>query len=306
MTGLFWPVFCYFSVCAFLLVAAYRILRIIRMPIHLRWELAPVPGEKPKGKYGGSYFEEYEWWRQPRKHSLISQISYILREILTLKSIWRNKRSLWPLSFLLHWGIYLFIISLPINFISSLMIIYQAPSQTIEVFQDTTSVLLLAGFGICGAGVIGLLLKRRLDSNYASFTTFPMYFRLILIGMISVSGIVAWSTSADYGGEISRFTANLLTLNSNISLTAASAIHIILVMLFIIYLPLTDMMHFITKYFTYHTVRWDDSPLNAKTEAMIKGLIKQPISWAAAHIAADEKKSWDDVTVGESIEEKKS
>jgi len=41
-------------------VLAFRTVKIAQMPVHLRWELAPVPHEKGKSAYGGSYLEEYE------------------------------------------------------------------------------------------------------------------------------------------------------------------------------------------------------------------------------------------------------
>ena len=95
------------SVAVFLLVLAYRTINIIRMPVHLRWELAPIPHEKGRGHYGGSYLEEYEWWRQPRRKSRLAPLKYIAVEILLLRAVWKNNRSLWPLTFAFHGGIYL-------------------------------------------------------------------------------------------------------------------------------------------------------------------------------------------------------
>ena len=57
---------------------------------------------------------------------------------------------------------------------------------------------------------------------------------------------------------MSLFTRNLLTLDSAITVATPLAVHLIISLLFLIYLPLTDMAHFITKYFTYHAVRWND------------------------------------------------
>jgi hypothetical protein len=34
-----------------------RTVRIARLPVHLRWELAPIPKDRKRGGYGGSYLE---------------------------------------------------------------------------------------------------------------------------------------------------------------------------------------------------------------------------------------------------------
>ena len=47
----------YALVAVFLLGFVVRTVRLARMPVHLRWELAPIPHEKGRGQYGGSYLE---------------------------------------------------------------------------------------------------------------------------------------------------------------------------------------------------------------------------------------------------------
>lgn len=55
----------------FIITVIARFIRIQKIPHHLRWEIYPVahePGDK--AKYGGSYFEEPNWWEKPRKTSI--------------------------------------------------------------------------------------------------------------------------------------------------------------------------------------------------------------------------------------------
>ena len=66
MSGSLLLLLVYGSAAVFLAGFIYRALKISSMPLHLRWELAPVPHEKGRNKYGGSYFEEYEWWNKKR------------------------------------------------------------------------------------------------------------------------------------------------------------------------------------------------------------------------------------------------
>ena len=40
-----------------------RVMRTLRTPRPLRWELYPVPkGPRQRQRYGGSYFQETDWW----------------------------------------------------------------------------------------------------------------------------------------------------------------------------------------------------------------------------------------------------
>ena len=54
------------------------------------------------------------------------------------------------------------------------------------------------------------------------------------------------------------------------------------------YIPMTHMSHFIAKYFTYHTVRWDERspvPGGMIEKKMAEYLMYRP-TWSAAHIGA--------------------
>jgi hypothetical protein len=75
---------------------------------------------------------------------------------------------------------------------------------------------------------------------------------------------------------------------------AIAYLHIYTALLFIAYLPFTHMTHFITKYFTYHSVRWEDAantPEN-KMQDKIMSYLNQTVTWAAPHIGADGTKTW--------------
>jgi nitrate reductase gamma subunit len=296
MSGIFWHIFTFGAILISLVLAVYRILVIIRKPVHLRWELAPIPHERGRAKYGGSYLEEYEWWRKPRRHSRIAPIKYMLQEIFLMRGIWKNNRSLWPFSSLLHAGIYLFVITLFLNGVNAVFIITGAPTQIIGVFQNITSALALAGYLTGGLGAISLILKRRLDANYRPFTTPAMYFKLGFLAAVFISGIGAWAATPAYASETSQYVKNLITLDSGITATPALAAHIIISLLFIAYLPFTDMLHFIAKYFTHHAVRWDDKPLDETMSKKLERLITRPVSWSAPH--AGSGKSWAEIASG--------
>ena len=305
MSGIVWHIFTFCAVVIFLIVAVYRTLAIIRLPVHLRWELAPIPHEKGKYRYGGSYLEEFEWWRKPRRRSRIAPITYIFREIFLLKGVWKHNRTLWPFSFSFHTGIYLLVAAFFLHIINALFIITVVPLSVRNVFLEIDSIFAVVGCIIGSLGIIGLILKRVIDSNLRPFNTFSTYFRLVFLGTVFISGAYAWFHSGDYASEMSYFIKKLLTLDYSITAIFPLALHISLALLFILYLPFTDMIHFIAKYFTYHAVRWNDAPQDEKMGEKLHGLMAQPVNWSANHVKADGKKSWADVTAKDTGEEEK-
>jgi nitrate reductase gamma subunit len=306
MSGTIWHIVTLGAIIIFLAIIIYRTIAIVRLPVHLRWELAPIPHEKGKGGYGGSYLEEYEWWRQPRRRSRLAPIIYMLREIFLLKGIWKNNRTLWPLSFSLHTGIYLLIITFLLQVLNAVFIIAGVPGAVLNVTLTIASVLALAGYITGGAGAIGLILKRALDADYRPFTTSSRYLHLIFLSLVFLSGIYAWAATGDFARATSTFIKNVITLNTGMSAAFPLAMHIIIVLLFIIYLPLTDMVHFMAKYFTYHYVRWNDAPQDEKMVGELRDLLSQPVGWAAEHVQGPGQKNWTETTGGKTDDGEKT
>ena len=304
MSGIVWPILVFGVIGIFLIVVTYRTLAIIRLPVHLRWELAPIPHEKGKGRYGGSYLEEYEWWNKPQKRSRMAPIGYMIMEIFLLRGIWRHNRSLWPLSFAFHMGIYLIVAMLFFSVLNAVFIISEVPLYILNVFLAIASVFALAGYLLGSLGVIGLILKRAFDSNLRPFNTITKYFNLVFLGAVFISGACAWFSSPDFASEMSLFIKGLVTLDAGATLNFSLALHIIISFLFVLYLPWTDMIHFVAKYFTYHEIRWDDAPQDEKMKRELRSLLAQPVSWSAAHVKADGKKNWVDVTTKKTSDEK--
>ena len=91
---------------------AVRVVKFLRMPTPLRWELYPIPkGPRERQRYGGSYFEESDWWTKPGQTSHRSEVAFVLKEVFLLRSVWENFRALWLWSWLLHWGLYLYLLA---------------------------------------------------------------------------------------------------------------------------------------------------------------------------------------------------
>jgi hypothetical protein len=78
---------------------------------------------------------------------------------------------------------------------------------------------------------------------------------------------------------------------------ALVAAEIVLGSALLAYIPLTHMSHFFTKWFLYHDVRWDVevNRVGSRLEAAIGRQLGYRVSWDAAHIRGDGKKTWVDV-----------
>ncbi len=303
MSGIGWHIFAFGTVIVFLSVLIYRTLGIIRMPVHLRWELAPIPHEKGKGQYGGSYLEEFEWWNNKRQHTRIAPVIYLAKEILLLRGVWKHNRGLWPFSFSLHMGIYLVIVMLILQVVNAILIIAGVSLSVLNVLEAIASVFAAAGFLLGTLGAIGLIIKRTLDANLRPFNTVSRYFKLVFLGAVFISGGYAWLASPDYISQTNLFIKGLLTLDTSAGLSVSLSVHMIISLLFVLYLPLTDMIHFVAKYFTYHEIRWNDTPMNDKMEEELQKLMSRPVTWSATHVKADGTRDWVDVSIEKTKDE---
>jgi nitrate reductase gamma subunit len=304
MSGITWQVFTFGAIGVSSLVIAYRTWAIIRLPLHLRWELAPIPHEKGKGRYGGSYLEEYEWWNKPRARSRVSPMMYMAREILLLSGVWQHNRGLWPLAFSLHMGVYLISGMLPLLLVSTVLSLAESPPYILHCSLSIASVLAQGGYLLGGVGSIGLVFKRVLDSSLRPFSTISRYFNLLFLGAVFVSGGYAWIKSGDTVPAMSLFMKGLITLDSGVTVAFPLSLHILISLLFVLYLPLTDMIHFIAKFFMFHQIRWDDEPQDKRMERELSVLLAQHVTWSAPHVGADGERDWTDVATARMSDEK--
>ena len=93
MSGL--QIMYYVSILFFFVMVIVKMIKIARMPVHLRWDLYPIPHEKGREDYGGSYYEEVDWWLKPKQFSLINEIKEMIKEIVFIQSVFKHNRPLW-------------------------------------------------------------------------------------------------------------------------------------------------------------------------------------------------------------------
>jgi nitrate reductase gamma subunit len=290
----------YALVAVFLVGFVFRSVRLARMPVHLRWELAPIPHEKGKGHYGGSYLEELDWWTKPRERSLVAEAKYMFLEIVFLKAVWEHNRRLWWCSFPFHFGLYLLVTAAAVMVIAAIGSMAGVAMATAASVRTACTVLAAGGYALGAIGAVGLLAKRAMDPRLRGFTSPAAVWNLVLLLGVFATGLGAVAGTT-YFGTVTAFVGALLAAHPGAPIPALTTAHMGLTLLFLAYLPFTKMMHFVAKYFTYHEVRWNDEPMTAggPMEREVQELLAQPVSWAGPHIHADGKRNWVDIATEE-------
>jgi nitrate reductase gamma subunit len=271
-------------------------MKVARTPLHLRWELYPVANDKGY-KYGGSYFEELEWWNKPRQKSNIRGIIYLLKNYLFFGEYFRRYRGYWFGLYPWHVGFYL-IVSFHISIVTTgISITPESVSILGRIIYYLTLVVAVGSFVLGSTGSIGLLVKRVVDRGLKDYAAPINYFNYLFFLAVSISGLVAWYFFDPSLSIYREFWESLITFR-HMAVEPAAYTHIMLFALFLIYLPFTRSTHYITKLFAFFRVRWDDTPnlKGSEIEKKVKEALKQPVSWSASHIQSG--KSWSEVAQG--------
>lgn len=303
-------ILCYAAVLIFLIASLSRIIRVASMPVHLRWELYPVPHERGKAHYGGSKLEDAKWYEHEHKPDHLNEIKEMATEIVFLKAVWEFNRSLWVGTFPFHFGLYMTIVNMGLLFIGGVLklngielIPGNGPIVEFGYYLIYFIAWVSSIMGIFGS--IRLMFSRVVDQGLRNHSTVSHYFNIIFIGAIYLTIFIWLMAEPNFVSNLTSFYASLITFSAMPELSTIGIFHIVVVALFIAYLPFTHMSHMYMKYFLYHYVRWEDHE-NKSGSTLSEKLGKQlayPVSWSAAHIGADGKKNWGDVVA--QIPEKK-
>ncbi len=288
--------------CTFVFVAACvaRAVRYAKMPPHLRWELYPVPHEGPaRAAHGGSYFEQVDWWTRPREFHFFAELRAMLAEILLLKGIWEHHRKLWFRSFPFHFGLYLISGSAGLLLLSGLLSLAAPAIMSGGVGQALHYAYTFAGaLGalLAFAGAAGLLIRRLTDPEVKPYTTRGDVFNLAAFPVTLAVVAAGYVHGAPGMRDIVKGT---LTFDRTLEIPGLLATGLILAALLVAYIPVTQMAHFIAKFFTYHSVRWNDEPNEAgkPMEKKLTECLSYRPSWSASHVGADGVKTWVDVAL---------
>ncbi|MEW6448075.1 MAG: respiratory nitrate reductase subunit gamma [Bacillota bacterium] len=276
----------YFSVAVFIFMVMYRFTKFNSMPLHLRWELYPLPLE-PKHHYGGSFMEELDYVSKPRHHIRINGILDMASEVFLLKKVKEyNRYGMWPFSFAMHWGIYLVCLWV-------LLLLVEVIFDWGAIYSVTNVVGTVAVF-IGAFGSLGLLLKRIGNDEIKAYTAPVDYFNLLFMLAIFGAGIIGLFTGQPFQ---SFFVDARTSIAGAVSFQPTAvpfwtALHFLLFELFLLYMPFSRLFHYVAKYFTFDKIYWDDI-LNVKGSSIDKKITSQlsyKLTWAGPHIVPG--KTW--------------
>ncbi len=303
----------YACALVFVISVVTRFAKIARLPTHVRWELYPVAHEKGRADYGGSRFEELDWWTKPIEKSLLGEMKVMIPEILFLAGVRHKNPSQWLRSFPFHFGLYLFIVTIVLLIGGGLAEALGADfgsnaSWPASLTSTLTPIFGLTGLGLGLVGAIALLLRRLMNEDYREFTSSADFFNLFFFVAAFAVALIAQAAGDPDFSRMRGFFAGLMTLGSHdpaVGITPLMGVEVILLSLLVAYIPLTHMSHFFTKYFMYHDIRWGDEPLvvGGKLEAKMMTILGMKPTWAAPHIRGDGAKTWVDVATSTGTEE---
>lgn len=299
----------YLSILAFVCLAIMKIMDFIKAsPVHIRWELYPVPHEGArKAAYGGSYMQETNWWTKPRHVDHWEDLKAMALEIFCLHSTYENKPNLWLRSYPFHMGLYLLMGgTMLLIFTVILKLCGVCPQNGFMIFLgNVLNVMSICGAFLIAGGGIALIARRTSDKGLHKYTTREMYFNLSSFVLFALLTIMAWVFNPSYYEVASNFIYNLFTGHFGRLGSTWFVLSMLVGFAVLIWIPVTNMRHLLIKYFMYHDIRWGDEATvwSDKTQERINEVMQYPVTWSASHIAGDgSPKTWADVATGNPAE----
>jgi nitrate reductase gamma subunit len=290
----------YAACLVFLIASIVRAVRYAKMPVHLRWELYPVPHEEPERvEHGGSYFEDVDWWTKPRHRNLAGEMKFMVPEMVFLKGLWEFNRDLWFRSFPFHFGIYLTAAAATLIAVSAAI--------DLTALSEVSTWIALAGLTLILLGAAGLLHRRLSDRRLRNYTAPADIFNLVFFLLVSGLFLAGYFSGAAGAGSCLAIARGLIVFDTSLEIPPLVAAGLGLGALLVAYIPLTHMSHFIAKYFTYHRVRWDDAPLagNRRTAVAMASYLAYRPTWAADHMKAGGAGTWAEIVSSNPTREEK-
>ncbi len=285
----------YVAVVVAIIAMIAKAMRYIKAPMHFRWELYPVPHERGRADYGGSYLEELDWWTKPRHSDFVREIKEMAEEIFFLKGVFHNNLKVWAFSMPFHFGLYVCIGWLGLLITGGII---QAAGGTVSmaaggisaVIHAVTVIAGFAGLVLAGVGALGLFIWRATDKNQRPYNAPVEYINLLFFVVVVVITLIGQLTTDPGFVNMRSYVQSLITLSGAPALNGWLITEIVLGSLLIMYIPLGRMSHFVAKYFLYHSVRWNDTPnpRGSDIEKHIVELLHQKVGWKGPHIQTGE------------------
>jgi nitrate reductase gamma subunit len=274
----------YISFGLFVCLFVGKTAGIARLPSGLRWGLYPIPGRNGEGPGGRGDLNRFG--------RLLQELRYMAKEILLFRTYFKRRKSYWFFVYPLHISMYLYIVWVFFMFGGAILLAKGfsvspgSPESTMAFLFYATSFTGAFSFLVMMLSTAGLMLFRLADRNLRSGTTPIVYFNLLFAWAISFTGFLNWLLVDSSFTVYREYFRSLVIFTPAPGLHPLMVINLLLTSMFMVYVPCSRMMHFVTKYFVYHKILWESShlPDNSGQNRELTLLLHKKVSWAAPHI----------------------
>jgi nitrate reductase gamma subunit len=297
----------YFGYIFIILMYSTKLIKYLRLPIHLRSEVYPmIPGGQTSKER--SCYEDPDWWTKPQRHHLLQRAWFLFSDYFLLKEYFRRDKSYWLFLYPWHIGFIMIITFHVFCFFGALAtllgipVTYGSPSIFGSAIYSLTLATGVISFISGLFGSIGILIKRLTNKDLRYYATPQNYFTYILLLAVFLSGLYSWYFDPVFSVYRS-FWEGLITLKP-IDVEPATASHILLFALLLIYLPFTRSLHYVTRLFGFLLIRWDDKPnlRGSMLEKKVEEMLNLKTNWNGPHIKPDS--TWKELASKAIVQEK--
>lgn len=279
----------YFGYVFIVLMYSTKLMKYLRLPLHLRSEVYPViPGDQTHKER--SHYEDLDWWTRPRQRNLFQRIWFLFSDYFLLREYFRRDRSYWVFLYPWHIGFIMIITFHIFCFFGALAslfgvpVTYGSPSVFGSIIYGLTLATGVVSFISGLFGSIGIFIKRVANRDLRNYATPQNYFTYVLLLGVFFSGLYSWYFDPTFSVYRS-FWKGLITFRP-IDVELATTAHILLFALLLIYLPFTRSLHYITRLFGFLLIRWDDRPnlRGSLLEKKVEEMLNVKANWSGPHI----------------------
>lgn len=291
----------YIGYIAIISMYTIKIVKFLKLPIHLRSEIYPIPSLEHSSP-GESRFGDREEPTRFSRPRFLSKISFLLKDYFLLSEYFHQDKKYWLALYSWHLG-FIFVITFHIlSFLGAVALrmgisIAPASQNVLGICIFYLSLCLGPISFVLGLlGSMGIFALRLTDKKLRDYATPMNYFTYLFLLVVFLSGLCSWYFDPAFS-EYREFWKGLITLQP-IHVEPAIAIHILLFALLLIYLPFTRSLHYITRLLAFFLIRWDDEPnvRGSAIEKKIEKLLNQKLSWCGQHIETGS--TWRDIAAG--------
>jgi nitrate reductase gamma subunit len=278
----------YLGIVIFIGALVHRILRLLRSPISLRWELSAIFESVDPSSSKGLALESAD---APRTRSkVLVPLWLFIKDALIFRKLFNANQYVWLFSYPMHLGLYGLVGMVGIAFINVLLSFVQISSPILMSSAPTVGLL---GCALGAFGALGLLMVRLIKKDLRRGSTFLGFFNLLLIiFMLTWRGSTMTLALKDYSAELNAFIKALLTLDTGLTMPFWSALQVLGGVFCFVYVHVVTLMHFVAIFMSYW-IQCDTESL-VSSDIMAKEMARMfelPVSWAAPHIKKDEKRA---------------